>query len=141
MLYQPQVLIGRISIHVYTSGRTILREMYIHFRFRLRPLPFSRLRQWYSHFWFLSCSVDQLAKLKGFAFFVNAQFPVFKSRDNPEMPISSHSHSGQFCKHAFSTLEEVILRAIDVGFEHYGLSEHMPRFLLEDLYEEETAVR
>ncbi|XP_068701838.1 uncharacterized protein [Montipora foliosa] len=55
------------------------------------------------------------------------------------MPISSHSHSGQFCKHAFSTLEEVILRAIDVGFEHYGLSEHMPRFLLEDLYEEETA--
>lgn len=57
------------------------------------------------------------------------------------MPISLHSHSGQFCKHAFSTLEDVVLRVLDVGFEHYGLSEHMPRFLPEDLYEEEVAVR
>ena len=57
------------------------------------------------------------------------------------MPISLHSHSGQFCKHAFSMLEDVVLRAVDVGFEHYGLSEHMPRFLPEDLYEEEVAVQ
>lgn len=55
------------------------------------------------------------------------------------MPISLHSHSGQFCKHAFSMLEDVVLRVVDVGFEHYGLSEHMPRFLPEDLYEEEVA--
>ena len=57
------------------------------------------------------------------------------------MPISSHSHSGQFCKHAFSTLEEVVLRAIEVGFTHYGLSEHMPRYLPEDLYDEEIEVK
>ena len=57
------------------------------------------------------------------------------------MPISAHSHSGQFCKHAFSTLEEVVLRAIGVGFTHYGLSEHMPRYDPGDLYDEEKAVR
>ena len=57
------------------------------------------------------------------------------------MPISAHSHSGQFCKHAFSTLEEVVLRAIEVGFTHYGLSEHMPRYDPGDLYDEEKAVR
>ena len=57
------------------------------------------------------------------------------------MPISSHSHSGQFCKHAFSTLEEVVLRAIEVGFTHYGLSEHMPRYQPEDLYDEEIEVK
>lgn len=57
------------------------------------------------------------------------------------MPISSHSHSGQFCKHAFCELEEIVLRAIEVGFTHYGLSEHMPRYEPEDLYEEEIEVR
>lgn len=54
------------------------------------------------------------------------------------MPFSFHSHSGQFCKHAFSTLEEVVQRAVEVGFTHYGLSEHMPRYETEDLYDEET---
>lgn len=56
------------------------------------------------------------------------------------MPISMHSHSGQFCKHAFCSLEEVVLTAIEVGFTHYGLSEHMPRYQAGDLYEEEVEV-
>jgi len=56
------------------------------------------------------------------------------------MPISLHSHSGQFCKHAFCSLEEVVVRAIEAGFTHYGLSEHMPRYEIEDLYEEEVEV-
>lgn len=51
-----------------------------------------------------------------------------------------HSHSGQFCKHAFCSLEEVVMRAIEVGFTHYGLSEHMPRYEPEDLFEEEIEV-
>ncbi|EEB96662.1 hypothetical protein MPER_04164, partial [Moniliophthora perniciosa FA553] len=33
------------------------------------------------------------------------------------MPYSHHSHSGQFCKHASGTLEEVVLEAIRQGFE------------------------
>lgn len=56
------------------------------------------------------------------------------------MPISLHSHSGQFCKHAYCSLEEVVVRAIEVGFTHYGLSEHMPRYEIGDLYEEEVEV-
>lgn len=56
------------------------------------------------------------------------------------MPISLHSHSGQFCKHAYCSLEEIVLTAIDVGFTHYGLSEHMPRYEPGDLYEEEVEV-
>lgn len=56
------------------------------------------------------------------------------------MPISLHSHSGQFCKHAFCSLEEVVVRAMEAGFTHYGLSEHMPRYEIEDLYEEEVEV-
>ena len=54
------------------------------------------------------------------------------------MPISLHSHSGQFCKHAVGTLEEVVLSAISKGFKVYGLSEHMPRSRLVDLYPEEV---
>eukprot|EP00730_Choanoeca_flexa_P013331 TRINITY_DN5205_c0_g1_i2.p1 TRINITY_DN5205_c0_g1~~TRINITY_DN5205_c0_g1_i2.p1 ORF type:complete len:294 (+),score=58.67 TRINITY_DN5205_c0_g1_i2:69-950(+) len=50
---------------------------------------------------------------------------------------SFHSHSGQFCKHAANTLEEMIQQAIDLGFTHYGLSEHMPRHRQCDLYPEE----
>ena len=68
-------------------------------------------------------------------------FPACDFAGNLKMPISAHSHSGQFCKHAFSTLEEVVLRAIEVGFTHYGLSEHMPRYNPGDLYDEEKAVR
>jgi histidinol-phosphatase (PHP family) len=52
--------------------------------------------------------------------------------------ISLHSHSGQFCLHAHGTLEDVVLRAIELGFKTYGLSEHMPRTRLQDLYPEEV---
>lgn len=53
------------------------------------------------------------------------------------MPISLHSHSGQFCKHAVGTLESVVEAAIGRGFISYGLSEHMPRDRIVDLYPEE----
>ena len=42
-------------------------------------------------------------------------------------------HSGQFCRHAKGGLEAVVLRAIEAGFTHYGLSEHSPRYRTEDL--------
>jgi histidinol-phosphatase (PHP family) len=42
-------------------------------------------------------------------------------------------HSGQFCRHAKGGLEAVVLRAIEAGFTHYGLSEHSPRYRREDL--------
>ncbi|KAJ7215156.1 histidinol-phosphatase, partial [Mycena rebaudengoi] len=53
------------------------------------------------------------------------------------MPHSHHSHSGQFCKHAVGSLEEVVLEAIRQGFEVYGLTEHVPRYRIADLYPEE----
>ncbi|KAI0643956.1 histidinol phosphate phosphatase H [Trametes meyenii] len=53
------------------------------------------------------------------------------------MPQSHHSHSGQFCKHAAGTLEEVVLEAIRQGFDTFGLTEHVPRYRTEDLYPEE----
>ncbi|KAK7053802.1 histidinol-phosphatase [Favolaschia claudopus] len=53
---------------------------------------------------------------------------------------SHHSHSGQFCKHAAGTLEEVVLEAIRQGFEVYGLSEHVPRYRQIDLYPEEEGL-
>ncbi|KAI6041585.1 Polymerase/histidinol phosphatase-like protein [Pisolithus marmoratus] len=53
------------------------------------------------------------------------------------MPFSHHSHSGQFCKHAKGTLEEVVLEAIKQGFRVYGLTEHVPRYSLDHLYPEE----
>lgn len=54
------------------------------------------------------------------------------------MPHSHHSHSGQFCKHASGTLEDVVLEAIRQGFEMYGLTEHVPRYRVADLYPEEV---
>ena len=57
------------------------------------------------------------------------------------MPYSHHSHSGQFCKHAVGTLEEVVQEAIRQGFEVFGLTEHVPRYREEDLYPEEIEVR
>lgn len=54
------------------------------------------------------------------------------------MPFSHHSHSGQFCRHAKGTLEEVVLEAIRQGFQTYGLSEHVPRYRLDHLYPEEV---
>lgn len=54
------------------------------------------------------------------------------------MIFSHHSHSGQFCKHASGTLEEVVIEAIRKGFNVYGLTEHVPRYRKEDLYPEEV---
>lgn len=54
------------------------------------------------------------------------------------MPYSHHSHSGQFCKHASGTLEQVVVEAIRQKFEVYGLTEHVPRYRLEDRYPEEV---
>lgn len=49
-----------------------------------------------------------------------------------------HSHSGQFCPgHAKNQLEEVVQHAISVGYTTMGLTEHMPRTTVEDLYPEE----
>ncbi|KAG0696186.1 Polymerase/histidinol phosphatase-like protein [Suillus ampliporus] len=53
------------------------------------------------------------------------------------MPYSHHSHSGQFCRHALGSLEEVVSEAIKQRFEVYGLTEHVPRYRVEDLYPEE----
>ncbi|PIL25971.1 hypothetical protein GSI_11725 [Ganoderma sinense ZZ0214-1] len=54
------------------------------------------------------------------------------------MPHSHHSHSGQFCKHAAGTLEQVVQEAIHQGFETFGLTEHVPRYRTTDLYPEEV---
>ncbi|KAG9125382.1 histidinolphosphatase [Ceratobasidium sp. 392] len=54
------------------------------------------------------------------------------------MLASHHSHSGQFCKHAVGTLEEVVNAAIKSGFKVYGLTEHVPRYRKEDMYPEEA---
>ncbi|KAI8066927.1 polymerase/histidinol phosphatase-like protein [Gilbertella persicaria] len=53
------------------------------------------------------------------------------------MPYSFHSHSGQFCKHGYGLLEDVVKEAIRKGFHTYGLSEHMPRYVDTELYPEE----
>ncbi|MBF0288186.1 MAG: histidinol-phosphatase [SAR324 cluster bacterium] len=54
------------------------------------------------------------------------------------MPISFHGgHSGNYCDHAEGKLEDIICNAIEQGFTHYGLSEHMPRTQTEYLYPEE----
>jgi len=51
---------------------------------------------------------------------------------------SHHSHSGQFCKHASGSLEDVIQEAIRQKFQLYGLTEHVPRYREVDLYPEEV---
>lgn len=52
---------------------------------------------------------------------------------------SYHSgHSGEFCRHAKDNLRAVVARAIALGFTHYGLSEHAPRFREEDLFPDEA---
>jgi histidinol-phosphatase (PHP family) len=42
-------------------------------------------------------------------------------------------HSGEFCRHAKGELARVVERAIELGFTHYGLSEHSPRYRREDM--------
>lgn len=49
-------------------------------------------------------------------------------------------HSGEFCTHAKSTLEQVVDAAIERGFTHYGVSEHCPRYREEDLYPGEESL-
>lgn len=56
------------------------------------------------------------------------------------MPYSFHSHSGQYCKHGYGLLEDVVKEAIRKGFKIYGLSEHMPRLEESELYPEELEV-
>ncbi|GAO19035.1 hypothetical protein UVI_02056520 [Ustilaginoidea virens] len=54
------------------------------------------------------------------------------------MAFTMHSHSGQFCPgHAADQLQDIIQRAIALGFNTIGLSEHMPRYEERDLYPEE----
>ncbi|RDA88756.1 hypothetical protein CP532_4069 [Ophiocordyceps camponoti-leonardi (nom. inval.)] len=54
------------------------------------------------------------------------------------MAFTMHSHSGQFCPgHAVDSLEDIIQHAISLGFETFGLTEHMPRYDERDLYPEE----
>ncbi|KAI1755262.1 histidinol-phosphatase [Xylaria castorea] len=54
------------------------------------------------------------------------------------MAFTMHSHSGQFCPgHAKDQLEDIIKHAISLGYTTMGLTEHMPRTALEDLYPEE----
>ncbi|KAK0555146.1 hypothetical protein OC846_001827 [Tilletia horrida] len=53
------------------------------------------------------------------------------------MPHSHHSHSGQYCAHAKSTLDQVVARAASLGYTTFGLSEHVPRALPSELYPEE----
>ncbi|KAL8799852.1 MAG: hypothetical protein Q9182_005601 [Xanthomendoza sp. 2 TL-2023] len=52
------------------------------------------------------------------------------------MPFSHHSHSGQFCAHAHSTLEDVVKAAVAKHMHTLALTEHMPREQ-QDLYPEE----
>ncbi|KAJ7628889.1 Polymerase/histidinol phosphatase-like protein [Roridomyces roridus] len=56
------------------------------------------------------------------------------------MPHSHHSHSGQFCKHAVGSLEEVVLEAIRQQFQVYGMTEHVPRYRTADFYPEEESL-
>ncbi|KIJ26498.1 hypothetical protein M422DRAFT_62134 [Sphaerobolus stellatus SS14] len=56
------------------------------------------------------------------------------------MLFSHHSHSGQFCKHAVGTLEEVVKAAIAKGFKIYGLTEHVPRYRTKNVYPEEQGL-
>lgn len=56
------------------------------------------------------------------------------------MAFTMHSHSGQFCPgHAKDQLETIIQHAIQVGYQTIGLTEHMPRTRVEDLYPEEVS--
>jgi len=56
----------------------------------------------------------------------------------PSPRFSFHGgHSGQFCRHAEASLEEVVRAACEAGLSHFGISEHMPRERAEFLYSNE----
>lgn len=46
-------------------------------------------------------------------------------------------HSSRYCLHAHGNLADVLETAYARGFTHFGLSEHAPRFRVEDLFPEE----
>lgn len=46
-------------------------------------------------------------------------------------------HSGRYCLHAHGNLADVLQTAYARGFSHYGLSEHAPRYRVQDLFPEE----
>jgi histidinol-phosphatase (PHP family) len=50
-------------------------------------------------------------------------------------------HSGEFSRHAAGCLEDVVRSAVQAGFSIYGLSEHAPRYRVEDLFPDETDLR
>ncbi|AOA61805.1 Histidinol-phosphatase (HolPase) [Komagataella phaffii CBS 7435] len=54
---------------------------------------------------------------------------------------SHHSHSGSYVSHATDTLDEIVDKAIELHFQTYCLTEHMPRYKDEDLYPEEIEKR
>jgi histidinol-phosphatase (PHP family) len=55
------------------------------------------------------------------------------------MAFTMHTHSGEFCPgHAKDQLEDILRRAMAVGMTTIGLTEHMPRTAVEDLYPEEA---
>ncbi|KAJ1823070.1 hypothetical protein LPJ56_003029, partial [Coemansia sp. RSA 2599] len=56
------------------------------------------------------------------------------------MPFTFHTHSGQFCKHASGDLEGVVKKAVSQGMLVLGLSEHVPRSRMQDLYPEEAGM-
>ncbi|CDK25578.1 unnamed protein product [Kuraishia capsulata CBS 1993] len=51
---------------------------------------------------------------------------------------SHHSHSGQYISHGDGLLEDVVEQAVEIGFQTYCLTEHMPRYKETLLYPEET---
>lgn len=52
--------------------------------------------------------------------------------------VSVHGgHSGQFCKHAENSLEEIVLRYIELGFAWVAITEHCPPPTLELMYPDE----
>ena len=58
------------------------------------------------------------------------------------MAFTMHSHSGEFCPgHAKDQLEDILEHALSKGFEIVGLTEHMPRLAVDDLYPEEVPQR
>ncbi|KAK9463547.1 polymerase/histidinol phosphatase-like protein [Lipomyces oligophaga] len=51
---------------------------------------------------------------------------------------SHHSHSGDYVLHAKDHLDDIVEKAVKMGFHSYCLTEHIPRNNLSDLYPEES---
>ena len=60
--------------------------------------------------------------------------------DTPQ-PVSVHGgHSGQFCNHATDSLEEIVLKYIELGFPWVGITEHAPAISHALLYPDQRAL-